>query len=187
MTHNDKRWEETAVNLSQLRQLLTQQFSKSELHLLAFDLGVEYEELAGSTRSDKAVSLIEYLQRNGRLTDLITPCRQLRPQTVWPEVTGIESFSSPPSNFVHPSRPIRDNFSRYEIGLSKFEARLEETRPYYGNFLAYEQRLIENIMSARRYGDTEARRSERSEIINHLNELALFAFGLSFNKLCGNL
>lgn len=185
MILNDERGEETAVNLSQLRQALVSQFSISELRQLAFDLGIEDEELTGSTRSDKALSLTTYLQRRGRLPDLLTRCYQLRPQAIWPEVTGIESFSSPPSDFVHPSRPTRDNFSHYEIGLNKLQARLKETQPHHSGFLVYEQRLIENIMSARRYGDTEVRRSERSEVIDRLNELAQSAFGLSFNKLCG--
>jgi hypothetical protein len=57
---------------------------------------VEYEELAGSTRNDKAVSLIEYLQRNGRLTDLVTQCRQLRPRTTWPDMASIETNSNLP-------------------------------------------------------------------------------------------
>ena len=65
MTNND---EKTAVNLSQLRQTLISHFNKSELRHLAFDLGVEYEELPDSVKSDKALSLIDHLRRRDRLS-----------------------------------------------------------------------------------------------------------------------
>lgn len=183
MTLNDEMREETAVILSKLRQLLTHQFNKSELHHLAFDLGVEYEELAGSTRSDKAVSLIEYLQRNGRLTDLITQCRQLRPRTTWPEVTHIESTSNTP-DYGQPNSPIQDNFSRYEAGLNKLQTSLGQSHSRYADFLVYQQRLMENLAQTRRYGDTENRRAERAETIDRLNALSIITTGVSFNKLC---
>lgn len=183
MTHNDEKREGTAVNLSQLRQLLTQQFNKSELHHLAFDLGVEYEELAGFTRSDKAVSLIEYLQRNGRLTDLITQCRQLRPRNSWPEVVHIEPHSDPLGH-DQLTPPIQDSFSHYEAGLNNLQTSLGQSHTHYTDFLVYQQRLIENLVQSRRYGDTENRRSERSEILDRLNKLALISVKTSFNKLC---
>ena len=183
MTHNDEKREETAVILSQLRQMLTQQFNKSELHHLAFDLGVEYEELAGSTRSDKAVSLIEYLQRNGRLTDLVTQCRQLRPRTTWPDMASIETNSSlPGTNQLITA--IQDSFSRYEAGLIKLQTSLGQSHTHHADFLVYQQRLIENLAQTRRYGDTENRRAERAETLDRLNALSIGTTGVSFNKLC---
>lgn len=183
MTHNDEKREETAVILGQLRHLLTQQFNMSELHHLAFDLGVEYEELAGSTRSDKVVSLIEYLQRNGRLTDLVTQCRQLRPRTTWPEVAHIEPYSDQ-SGHTQLTPSIQDSFSRYEAGLNKLQTSLGQSHTHYADFLVYQQRLMENLAQSRRYGDTENRRSERSEILDRLNKLTLISVKTSFNKLC---
>lgn len=183
MTHNDEQRGETAVNLGQLRQLLTQQFNKSELHLLAFDLGVEYEELVGSTRSDKVVSLIEYLMRNGRLTDLVTQCRQLRPYTTWPEVVHIEPYTDPALHGqLTPS--IQDSFSRYEAGLNKLQTSLGQSHTRYADFLVYQQRLMENLAQTRRYGDTENRRAERAETVDRLNALSIGTTGVSFNKLC---
>lgn len=183
MTISDEKGGETAVILSQLRQSLIQQFSKSELHHLAFDLGVEYEELTGSTRSDKAVSLIEYLQRNGRLPELITQCRQLRPSTIWPDVAHIKPYSDPIGHGkLTPS--IQDNFSRYEAGLSKLQTSLGQSPTHYADFLVYQQRLRENLAQTRRYGDTENRRAERAETVDRLNALSIATAGVSFNKLC---
>ncbi len=180
MSTND---EKTAVNLSQLRQSLTQHFSKSELRHLAFDLGVEYEDLPGSTRSDKALALIGYLQRYGRLPDLIKQYRQLRPKAHWPEITATE-LSSISEDQVQPTTLAHDSFSSNESGLEKLQARMGQAHPRYGELLVYQQRLMENIIQARRYGDTETRRADRAEIIDRLNELSLSVTGMSFNKLC---
>ena len=62
-----------------LRQILTENFSNSELHNLAFDLHVDYEKLQGSGKEDKARGLVEYFARRGRLSELADTCRQLRP------------------------------------------------------------------------------------------------------------
>ncbi len=48
--------------LTQLRKLLIQHFSLDELRVLCFDLGLEYEELPGSTRTTKMHGHIEYFQ-----------------------------------------------------------------------------------------------------------------------------
>ncbi len=50
---------------------LTRHYDLSELRRLCFELSVPYEELAGETRSDKAISLIEWLERRERLPDLV--------------------------------------------------------------------------------------------------------------------
>ncbi|MCA9924423.1 MAG: hypothetical protein KC421_18730, partial [Anaerolineales bacterium] len=65
--------------------LLTAYFNLSELQQLAFVLGVEWEELAGDTRSDKTRSLVLWLARNGRLADLITLTREQRSHITWPD------------------------------------------------------------------------------------------------------
>ena len=183
MTLNDKSRKETTIILSQLRQLLTQQFNMSELHHLAFDLGIEYEELAGSNRSDKVVSLIEYSQRNGRLTNLIAECRQLSPRTSWPDMVAIETNSDPSGqDQLIPS--IQDSFFRYEAGLNKLQTSLGQSHTRYADFLIYQQRLMENLAQTRRYGDTENRRAERAETVDRLNELSIKTIGVSFNRLC---
>lgn len=183
MTKSDEKGKETAVILSQLRRSLTQHFSKSELRHLAFDLGVEYEELPGSTRSDKALALIGYLQRYGRFSDLIKQCRQLRPNIDWPDIIETE-LTSIGGNRVQPTTLARDSFSSNETGLEKLQTDLGQAHPRYGELLVYQQRLLENITQTRRYGDTETRRADRAEIIDRLNELSFSVAGISFNKLC---
>ena len=69
--------------LAQLRDQITSYFNKSEIHNLAFDLGIYHEELLGDTLSDQARELVAYCVRRGLLAELICRCRELRPHTKW--------------------------------------------------------------------------------------------------------
>jgi len=77
-----------------------------------------------------------------------------------------------------------DSLSSYETGLGELLYQMGQDHPRYSKALVYEQRLREIIDRIRRYGDTDTRKAERSEIIDQLNELALSTVGTTFNKLC---
>jgi len=176
-------------SLSQLRQALSRYFDQSELHNLAFDLNVDFEELPGANKSDKARSLVTYMERRGGLMELVGMGRQLRPSAAWPEFpvhqTAGEALPGQPEQDSHHSGVSKaGNFSRYETGLDNLQAQLGQSHPRYGDFLVYQQRLMENITQVRRYGDTETRRAERAEIIDQLNTMALLVTGVSFNSYC---
>ncbi|MFP4441019.1 MAG: effector-associated domain EAD1-containing protein [Chloroflexaceae bacterium] len=68
---------------SRLRQLLTRHFDRSELQTLCFELGVAYDDLPEGGRVDKIRELITYLERRGRIPDLIAVGRRLRPDVAW--------------------------------------------------------------------------------------------------------
>lgn len=76
-----------------------------------------------------------------------------------------------------------DMFDAYQKALTQLRAALGSGHPDYGDVLLYEQRLTENMRSARRFGDTEALRAERAQVIDGLNRLALQHAGRSFNEL----
>ena len=46
--------------LSRLRQILSYRFDVGELQTLCFELGVDYDDLPGSGKADKARELVEY-------------------------------------------------------------------------------------------------------------------------------
>lgn len=77
-----------------------------------------------------------------------------------------------------------DIYARYLIGLKHLKRHIEPGHLYYSEFLVYEQQLKENLRAARRFGDTENHRARRSEIIEHLNNLAVSTLNISFNELC---
>lgn len=72
-----------ATSLSRLRDLLTTYFSESELRDLCFDLDIDYDNLPGYVKKDKARELIQYSQRRGRLPELTRQISQLRPHVSW--------------------------------------------------------------------------------------------------------
>ncbi len=72
--------------VKELRSLLIESFDLEELHSLCFDLGINFDSLAGSTIDSKARELIAYCQRHLRLPDLLAACRQQRPHIDWPDL-----------------------------------------------------------------------------------------------------
>ena len=58
-------------------------FSVDELRQIAFDLGVNFEELPGETLSAKCRELYLHMERRGDLHRLIQECQQERPGENW--------------------------------------------------------------------------------------------------------
>lgn len=71
---------------SQLRTILETHFNISELQTLCQDLDVVYDQLGGSTLSDKSRELIDFLDRRQRLPELVAVGKVLRPDIDWPPV-----------------------------------------------------------------------------------------------------
>ena len=68
---------------TQLRQLLAKYFDESELQMLCFDLQVEYDDLRGISKADKERELLKYLERRGRVQEMVKLGKQLRPDVPW--------------------------------------------------------------------------------------------------------
>ncbi|MBN1249588.1 MAG: PQQ-binding-like beta-propeller repeat protein [Anaerolineae bacterium] len=64
--------------LAYLRRLLVQRFDLSELRTVCFDLAVDAESLAGTSRGDLARELIDYLESRRRIPELLAYIRQTR-------------------------------------------------------------------------------------------------------------
>lgn len=73
----------TLASRTSLRQNLERLFSVSELQTICFDMGIEFENLPGATRSDKVRALIELCERTERVEELLVRCRTERPKAVW--------------------------------------------------------------------------------------------------------
>ncbi len=77
-----------------------------------------------------------------------------------------------------------DTFDAYGRGIQELLNRLGKEHPRYADALVLQTRLTENIGQSRKFGDTQERRSDRAQIVDALNRLALEAVGQSFNELC---
>jgi hypothetical protein len=63
---------------------LSTSFNIEDLASIYSDLGVDYETLGGDeSLTRKAQALIQYLDRQGRLDDLIRVCQRYRPDVIW--------------------------------------------------------------------------------------------------------
>jgi hypothetical protein len=62
-----------------LYELLKQHFNETELRDLCFVLNIEYDDLPGSGRADKARELIRSCERDERVADLVEACRKAHP------------------------------------------------------------------------------------------------------------
>lgn len=72
-----------------LRQTLADRFNEGELHTLCFDLGIDYDDLPGASKSDKARELVAYLKRHRRISELIDTGQQIRPDVSWDGVRAV--------------------------------------------------------------------------------------------------
>ena len=68
---------------SELLTKLKANFNDSELREICLELEINYEDLSGTSRADKARELILYLERRQRLSELVEICHRLRPNTIW--------------------------------------------------------------------------------------------------------
>ena len=82
---------------------------------------------------------------------------------------------------------VDDIYSLYEVGINQLIAKLKNDEfDELGNALVYQQRLLENISFSRRYGNTERTTSERTQVIDALNDLSLSTLQITFNELCSS-
>lgn len=73
-----------------LHKKAIREFNIDELKELCFELSIDYEDLSGSTKSDKIRELIDYCQRRGRINELLIAYRRARPNsTIWRSIQGI--------------------------------------------------------------------------------------------------
>jgi hypothetical protein len=75
--------DEDRIDQAALRLKLCEAFSREELQVLCFDLGVDYEELKEGGKPATAVQLILSCQRRGLIQQLREVCRQQRGAMAW--------------------------------------------------------------------------------------------------------
>ena len=72
-----------SIDPAKLRQILNAFFNESELRDLSFDLGVDYEELPGASKADKAREMVAYFKRRELTYELVKRVRSQRPNVKW--------------------------------------------------------------------------------------------------------
>ena len=68
---------------AQIRETLDTFFDDGELRTLCFDLGIDYDNLPGDSKTDKARELVGYCERRGHVVALYEAIYKRRPNAFW--------------------------------------------------------------------------------------------------------
>lgn len=66
--------------------MIAQRFDEDELRTLCLLLNIDFESLGGDGKRARAERLVGYLDRRGRVDELLEKLDQLRPKVAWPSV-----------------------------------------------------------------------------------------------------
>ncbi len=72
-------------HLIQLHRILSERLDVEELRTLCFYAGVSYDHLRGEGQPGKARALLEYVDKRGRISDLVDAGKEIRSDINWPE------------------------------------------------------------------------------------------------------
>ena len=89
-----------------LRDLIVTYFNEDEVRGLAFDLGLDYESLSGTSKVGKSGALVQQAARNGKIIDLVQQCRTLRPEANWNDVGVAAATNAQQFLFVPDDQPL---------------------------------------------------------------------------------
>src|SRR5436853_284398 len=78
-----------------LFEILTVYFNESELRTLCFDLNIDYEDILGVTKTDKAREIILYCERHDLIDQVIAVGKIQRPNASWDNIEIHNSLPLP--------------------------------------------------------------------------------------------
>jgi hypothetical protein len=104
-------------HLVRLYEVLAKHFDVGELQTLCFQLGLDYDDLGGAGKSGKARELVAFLERRGRIVELLAIGKQLRPDVAW-EVD--DAAIPPPKSVVASAGRLRITLTKASSGWSLF-------------------------------------------------------------------
>lgn len=154
------------IDENKLLHILTTRFNLSELRTLCFEMNIDYENLAGEGKVDKARELVAYLNRYHRLPELIDFGHRSRPDIDW-NVFIILAIQSPPEKqntepepysseillplSIQTTRPVKFKLQLGHLLDQKFETRVLESpmgEPVGNGRLPFSQEALVAILKA---------------------------------------
>ena len=123
-------------------------FSESELREICLELEIDYENLSGMSKADKARELILHLERRERLSELSGICQQLRPNIVW---LSSDSALKNPKEVPRSIEVQISNLSRRLTKLREIEAMKGiDTEPHYLIEIEDLQKKLDELLEQRK-------------------------------------
>jgi hypothetical protein len=96
--------------LIKLRQALSEHFNAEELRTLCFDLDIDYEDLPGTGKIDKAREIVSYFKRRQTIPRLANAISQLRPAILENHYDHIHPYYHP---YQPPSLLLLKTWTRF--------------------------------------------------------------------------
>ncbi len=87
--------------LAHLRHLLAKRLTRTQLDEICYDLGV-HDELPDDSQSERALALMDRLEKEDRIEELVQVAQNKRPDLNW---TGAESIPSSTTTYTRAVRP----------------------------------------------------------------------------------
>lgn len=102
-----------------LRQVITERLSESDLNLLCFDIGLDYDDLGGDSKPEKVVELLQDIRRRNMLARLIEAGQRLRADIGWDEIIAVTAavVAAPPAPAAPPNAAPREADQAWEEKL----------------------------------------------------------------------
>lgn len=98
------------ITPQQLYKAIASAFNLSELRTLTYDLGIEYENLEGSTKNTKALALVQYAQRHNMMEKLISHVQRVRPNALPSGATAVQPDTPPPATPTPPTIIVQGDY-----------------------------------------------------------------------------
>lgn len=106
--------------MKELSDKLSQAFSRDELNVLCFELGLDPDELDYGTKSELIWQIVGWCQRRGKVASLIALCREQRPHISWPDPPkngmDISEIDPPGDEFAGEHTPFPRATTKWVIG-----------------------------------------------------------------------
>jgi hypothetical protein len=102
---------EQPINTSELFRLITDKFSRQDVHDICFVLNIDHENFH-STKSALVRELITYCKQHGRLTELVNECEEQRAHLDWAALT-----SSGPAESTTPSMGVASDHEEHVTSI----------------------------------------------------------------------
>lgn len=93
---------ESDVDLVHLQKQVVKHFAVGELKTLCFSIHIDYDDLAGDTKTEKTRELIKFCYRTGRIPELLEQCQELLPAVIWNQPAKIYRHDELPDEWVEP-------------------------------------------------------------------------------------
>ncbi|MEM8860481.1 MAG: COR domain-containing protein [Chloroflexota bacterium] len=127
------------IDKAQLQDILNTYFNEHELQEMMFNLRIDYEDLAGNSRTGTVRELIGYMQRRDRLGEVVDYIQTERP-TIHFEDGGFD---------VDISQEVSSTFEGKKIGIAIDEIRENASAEYINQKLAEENIEVTPLREAK--------------------------------------